>query len=298
MICDPTSLKNSKWSTDEEVEFPKTVLQSNTRHVQARPNLVPTPHHAFIPRPPYTPPIPTHIHVPRHCASVSPHVKRKGVEDSHGFWIPRRGFRIPSTGFRIFCQCSVDSRFQSLMGFRIPWSVFRIQKPRIPDSTSKISRILESTFPYMGELSMLSSERTGPKNLTIPHVDTWVRLELLKINNVRLHCGADFHQWMGYLRYPLKFEIAAVCEETETETILSTNNLRHAKYLIFVVVCLFVCWGRCCFCLILLASFSVCGNLFLCCCFFACLLVVCCCGLFVCLFFRLYANSKLTRCSL
>ena len=202
-------------------------------------------------------------------------------------WIPDSTPWIPDFkyGIQDFCQCSVDSRFQSLMGFRIPWSVFRIQKPRIPDSTSKISRILESTFPYMGELSMLSSERTGPKNLTIPHVDTWVRLELLKINNVRLHCGADFHQWMGYLRYPLKFEIAAVCEETETETILSTNNL-------------FVCWGRCCFCLILLASFSVCGNLFLCCCFFACLLVVCCCGLFVCLFFRLYANSKLTRCSL
>ena len=136
MICDPTSLKNSKWSTDEEVEFPKTVLQCNTRHVQARPNLVPTPHHAFIPRPPYTPPIPTHIHVPRHCASVSPHVKRKGVEDSHGFWIPRRGFRIPSTGFRIFCQCSVDSRFQSLMdsGFLDLYSGFKSPGFRIPQA--------------------------------------------------------------------------------------------------------------------------------------------------------------------
>ena len=116
---------------------------------------------------------------------------------------------------------------------------------------------------------MVSSERNGPKNLTIPHVDTWVRLELLKINNVRLHCGANFHQWMGYLRYPLKFETAAVCEETEKETMLGISNFRHAMYLIFVVAARLFCWGRCC-CLILLVLFFVYSNLFLVC-LFACL---------------------------
>ena len=121
---------------------------------------------------------------------------------------------------------------------------------------------------------MVSSERNGPKNLTIPHVDTWVRLELLKINNVRLHCGADFHQWMGYLRYPLKSETAEVCEETERETMLSISNLRHAMYLIFLVAARLFCWGRRCWCccLILLVCFFVYSNLFLVC-LFACLLV-------------------------
>ena len=35
------------------------------------------------------------------------------------------------------CQWNLDSRLQSLVGFRITWVVFRIPKPRIPDSTSK-----------------------------------------------------------------------------------------------------------------------------------------------------------------
>ena len=119
---------------------------------------------------------------------------------------------------------------------------------------------------------MVSGERTGPKNLTIPHVDTWVRWELLKINNVRLHYGAGFHQWMGYLRYPLKSETAAVCEEIEKETMVSISNLRHAMYLIFVVAACLFCWGRrcCCCCLILLVLFFVYSNLFLVC-LFACL---------------------------
>ena len=66
----------------------------------------------------------------------------KGVQDSHGFWIPRRGFRIPVTGFQIFSSgtripdssCQWDSRFQS-PGFWIP--------------LAKISWIPESGFPYM-----------------------------------------------------------------------------------------------------------------------------------------------------
>ena len=46
----------------------------------------------------------------------------KLIEDSLGSW-------IPGIGFRISCQWNLDSRFQSLAGFRIPWAEFRIPKP-------------------------------------------------------------------------------------------------------------------------------------------------------------------------
>ena len=36
------------------------------------------------------------------------------------------------------CHWNLDSGFQSLVRFRIPWAVFRIPKPRVPGSTSKI----------------------------------------------------------------------------------------------------------------------------------------------------------------
>ena len=36
------------------------------------------------------------------------------------------------------CQDNLNSGFQSLVGFRIPRAVFRTQKLRIPDTTSKI----------------------------------------------------------------------------------------------------------------------------------------------------------------
>ena len=35
------------------------------------------------------------------------------------------------------CHWNLDSGFQSLVAFRIPWAVFRIRKPRIPDSKRK-----------------------------------------------------------------------------------------------------------------------------------------------------------------
>ena len=262
MSCDPASPKNSKWPTDEAVEFPNTVLQWNTR--QARPNLVPTSTSRLQSpsRPPYTPPIPTHMHVPDHCAAVSPHVRKSNtvLDLDSTPWIPDS-----RTGFRTFCQWNVKLRFQKLVGFRIPWSVFRIPEAKFPGFRNPHSLT-------RGELSMVNCERTGPKNLTIPHADTWVRWELLKIDNVRLHYGAGFHQWMGYLRYPLKSETAAVCEETEKETMVSISNLRHAMYLIFVVAACLFCRGRrcCCCCLILLVLFFVYSNLFLVC-LFACL---------------------------
>ena len=57
-------------------------------------------------------------------------------QDSPGVWIPSREIRIPGTGFRVLCQQNLDSGFQSLVGLRI--------------SQAKISRMLESGFPYTG----------------------------------------------------------------------------------------------------------------------------------------------------
>ena len=62
----------------------------------------------------------------------------EGIQDSLGFWIARRGFRIPG-------MLSVDSGFQSLVGFGIPFGVFRNQKLNIPDNTS--TNIPDSEFP-------------------------------------------------------------------------------------------------------------------------------------------------------
>ena len=73
----------------------------------------------------------------------------KGIQDSHGFWIPRRGFRIPVTGFQIFSigtripdsNCQWDSRFLQLFsGF---------QTPGFGIPLAKISWIPESGFPCM-----------------------------------------------------------------------------------------------------------------------------------------------------
>ena len=59
---------------------------------------------------------------------ISPHVKgSKTVLDS-------------STKFQIVCQLKLDSRFQSLVGFQIPFkvkAVLQIPKTKIPYSTSK-----------------------------------------------------------------------------------------------------------------------------------------------------------------
>ena len=71
-----------------------------------------------------------------------------GIQDSLGLWIVRRKFRIPGTGHRILYPWNLDSGFQSWVGFRIPWAVFRIPKPRISFSTSK-------NFPASGILILL-----------------------------------------------------------------------------------------------------------------------------------------------
>ena len=63
---------------------------------------------------------------------------RESKTVSLGFWITRHA--VPGTGFRIFWQWNLDSGSQSQVGFRIPWAVFQIPKPRIPDSTIQTFR--------------------------------------------------------------------------------------------------------------------------------------------------------------
>ena len=48
-------------------------------------------------------------------------------------------FSTYSTPWIPDCPWNWDFGFRSLLGFRIPWAVFWIPKPRIPDSTSKNS---------------------------------------------------------------------------------------------------------------------------------------------------------------
>ena len=64
---------------------------------------------------------------------------------SEKFSTPGQTFddKFPTVGTTAF------EKFQSLLGFRIPWAVFQIPKPRIPDSTRKSSLIPESGFPYI-----------------------------------------------------------------------------------------------------------------------------------------------------
>ena len=69
--------------------------------------------------------------------------RQSSILDS-GFWIPLCGFQIPITGFQSLSK-EIGFRIPKFAGFRIPWAVFRIPKPRIPDSTSKFSQILDST---------------------------------------------------------------------------------------------------------------------------------------------------------
>ena len=62
------------------------------------------------------------------------------------YWISSFGFHVFDF---IFCPWNLDSGFQSLVvGLLIPRAVFRIPRPRIPDSSSK--NFPDSGFPYKG----------------------------------------------------------------------------------------------------------------------------------------------------
>ena len=69
------------------------------------------------------------------------------------------GFHPLDPGFKV-----LDSRFQSVVRFRIPWFVFRIPKPKILESTNNISGILNSTSK-----NFLDSRIQDSLGFWIPH---------------------------------------------------------------------------------------------------------------------------------
>ena len=82
------------------------------------------------------------------------------IQDSLGFWIPRRRLRIPGTGFQSLSN-KLESGSQSLVRFRIP-------KPKILDfmkkmfSDSRLNKPKFSRFPSMGEFRAF-----GKKKITV-----------------------------------------------------------------------------------------------------------------------------------
>ena len=64
---------------------------------------------------------------PRFCISFDP---CKEIQDSLGFWFPRRGFLISGTGFRILCPWNLDSGYQSSVDSRFLELYSRFQSPR------------------------------------------------------------------------------------------------------------------------------------------------------------------------
>ena len=79
---------------------------------------------------------------------------KKGIQDSDGFWTPRRGFPIPGTGFQSFSVelgfWILDSNLDWDSGLQSP--VFRIQPAKfswIPDSLSKYLPDSEIRIPYI-----------------------------------------------------------------------------------------------------------------------------------------------------
>ena len=97
---------------------------------------------------------------PRFCISFDP---CKEIQESLGFWFPRRGFLISGTGFRILCPWNLDSGYQSSVDSRFLELYSRFQSPRFLILQAKISRtadfaskkswIPESVFPYLGRIS-------------------------------------------------------------------------------------------------------------------------------------------------
>ena len=98
----------------------------------------------------------------------------QGIQDSLGFWIPRREFRILGTGFWILCHWNLDrkrdSRFLELYsGFRIPLQKFA--EIRIPFNTwSDTLLITQEIVPsscdaVYKEKELLLTDKSEPNGL-------------------------------------------------------------------------------------------------------------------------------------
>ena len=92
---------------------------------------------------------------PPYCCALC-----KVIQHSRGCWNSRCGFWIPGIGFRIPCQWALDSRYQSLAGFQIPWTELRTPKPGIPDSTGR-------SFWHHRRQSIYAGERWAEEPLAL-----------------------------------------------------------------------------------------------------------------------------------
>ena len=123
------------------------------------------------------------------------------------------GFHAVDSGFQYWipdsCQWNLDSGFESLVGFWIPYAVFRIPKPRIPDSTIKISPIPDSTsknFPDSGIRITLH----GLKSLLILSTQT---ISVILEQNACTHYLCSL--WIGDKRpFCLYYQSFILCELT------------------------------------------------------------------------------------
>ena len=87
--------------------------------------------------------------------------KSEGIQDSLGFWTPRRdsGFQVLDSSL---CQWNLDSGLELIVGFRNPWVIFQIPKPMTPDFTTKFSQILDSTSKHFGSFCVSVKLPTYP----------------------------------------------------------------------------------------------------------------------------------------
>ena len=116
----------------------------------------------------------------------------KAIQASLRFW-------IPGTGLRILCQWNLDSRFQSVVRFRIPWTVFwipwtvfRISKPRIPHSISMVD-FPDSGFSYIPESNSLTR---GARSDCVPkQSQSAIRHNINAVSREPYDCQVGF--WQG-----------------------------------------------------------------------------------------------------
>ena len=97
------------------------------------------------------------------------------------------GFHLMHSGDQVLhpslCQWTdLDSEFSSLVGFRIPWAVFWIPKPRIPGSTSKTfpkSRFHRPKFPrFQTSDSLTRSNEQWVQIPTVSFLGTWTAVAM------------------------------------------------------------------------------------------------------------------------
>ena len=97
---------------------------------------VPSTRNHWIPTPiPYFLETADPVHVKQDKRIIRPIYSKSSTVLDFGFHEVDSGFQVLDSSI---CQWNLDSGFQSLVGFRNPWAVFRIPKPRIPESISKI----------------------------------------------------------------------------------------------------------------------------------------------------------------